>query len=187
VKIYGLNGMQQIEGYYLTLDYPFVDTPFTVGSKGIYGVQKDYTYGDVPLYAVARSDGTQTALARYEPGEQNPVYPRYYMDSLPQWCCNGETTIQVNVMAKRDYYPVAVDQDWVLIGNIPALISEAQSIYHDNIQEASSSVQSLKKHNDAILFLQGELDHYQGKEMPATELATFGTAKLSYRSIGSLI
>lgn len=187
LKIYGLDGSQQMEGFYLTLSYPFVDSTFTVGAKGIYGIQKDYTYGDVPLQAVDSVTGAVTALARYEPGETRPWYPRYYLDSLPQFCCTGSTTLQVNVMAKRDYYPVAVDSDWVLIGNIPALISEAQSIYHDGIQEAAASVMSLKKHNDAVLFLQGELDHQGGKENPATSVPLFGTADLRRQSIGSLI
>lgn len=187
LKIYGLDGSQQMEGFYLTLGYPFVDSTFTIGSKGIYGIQKDYTYGDVPLQAVDSVTGTVTALARFEPGETRPWYPRYYLDSLPQWCCTGDTTIQVNVLAKRDYYPVAVDTDWILIGNIPALISEAQSVYHDGIQEAAASVISAKKHNDAILFLQGELDHQFGKESPATSVLPFGTADLRKQNIGSLI
>lgn len=187
VKIYGLDGLQQTEGFKLTLQFPFVDSVVTIGTKGIYGVQKAYTNGDVPLQAVDSVTGAVTTLARYEPGETRPWYPRYYIDSLPQWCCTGSTTLQVNVMAKRDYYPVAVDSDWLLIGNIPALISEAQSIYHDGIQEAAASVMSLKKHNDAILFLQGELDQYYGKENPATSVPLFGTADLQRQSIGSLI
>lgn len=186
-KIYGLDGVQQIEGFYLTLATPFVDSTMTIGSKGIYGVQKPWTYGDVVLQAVDSVTGTVTALARYEPGETNPIYPRYYLDSLPQYCCNGTASIQVNAICKREYYPVNVDSDWVLIGNLPALISEAQAIYHDGIQEAAAAVMEQKKHNDAVLFLQGELDHYLGKEMPAVNVSLFGTAKLRNQSIGSLV
>lgn len=184
MKIYGLDGLQQIEGFYLTLDYPFVDSLELIGPLGIYGIQKDYTNGDVPLFAVDESTGIQTALARYEPGETAPMYPRYYLDSLPQYCCTNSSTLQVNAMAKRDYYPVAVDSDWILIGNLPALIAEGQSIYHDNIQDESSAKLSLKKHNDAVLLLQGELDHYLGKETPAVNVSLFGTAKPRYQAIG---
>lgn len=188
LKIYGLDpNNQQIEGFYITLDYPFVDSTETVGPLGIYGVQKDYTYGDVPIQAVETTTLAVTALARYEPGETRPWYPRYFLDSLPQYCCNGQTSIQINAMAKRDFYPVYVDTDWMLIGNIPALISEAQSIYHDGIQEAAAGVIQASKHADAIRFLFGELDHYQGKESPAVNVSIFGSAKTRYRSIGSLV
>lgn len=186
-KIYGLTNMQQMEGFYLTLDYPFVTSDAIVGPQGIYAIQKDYTYGDVPLTAVDVDTGVETQLSRFEPGETRPWYPRYYLDSLPQYCCNSTASIQVNAMAKRDYYPVAVDQDWLLIGNVPALISEAQAVYHDGIQEGAASVMSLKKHNNAILLLQGELDHYMGKESPAINVSLFGTAQLRNQSIGSLI
>ncbi len=185
MKIYSLSGMQQIEGTFLTLDYPFVDSGFTMTS--IYGVQKEVTFGDVPLFAVDVNTGIQTALARYEPSETYPNYPRYYLDSLPQFCCNGTPSIQINALGKRDFYPVVTDTDWLLIGNIPALIAEGQSIFYDGVHELASAQMSLKKHNDAILLLQGELDHYMGKEMPAVNVALFGTAKLRDQGIGTLI
>lgn len=187
LKIYSLEGLNQIEGFYLQLAYPFIDSVVTVGPKGIYGVQKDYTYADLQLDAVNANTGAITALSRYEPGEQRPWYPRYFLDSLPQYCCNGVPSIQINAMAKRDFYPVFVDQDWLLIGNIPAMISEAQAIYHDGIQETAAESMNAAKHNDAIRFLQGELDHMAGKEDAAVNVALFGTAKLRRQSIGSLV
>lgn len=182
-KIYGMDGLMQMEGQYLTLASPFVTSTWTVGTKGIYGIQKDYTYGDVVLKAVDTVTGVETTLSRYEPGDTNPAYPRYYLDALPQYCCSS-TTIQVNALAKLDYYPVAVESDWVLIGNIPALIAEAQSIYHDGIQEDAAFTLSMKKHAAAIMLLQGELDHMYGKVNPATNVALFGTAHPRYQSIG---
>lgn len=187
LKIYSLDGLNEIEGFYITLAYPFMDSVETVGPKGIYGVQKDYTYAELQVDAVNANTGEITQLSRYEPGEQRPNYPRYFLDSLPQFCCNGQPSIQINAIAKRDFYPVFVDQDWLLIGNIPAMISEAQAIYHDGIQEPAAQSMNSAKHRDAINFLQGELDHYAGKESAAVNVAIFGTAKLRRQSIGSLV
>lgn len=185
LKIYSLDGQNQIEGFYLDLVSPFVQSTQSVSS--IYGIQKDYTYGDIPLTAVDVSTAVETTLARFEPGDTNPQYPRYYLDSLPAYCCNGTTTIQVQALCKLDYRPVYVDQDWVLIGNIPALIDEAQAVYHDGIQDQTAAKISLTKHNNAVLKLMGELDHYMGKEMPAISVAVFGTAHLRNQGIGTLI
>lgn len=185
LKIYSLDGQSQIEGFYVDLASPFTQSTNVVTS--IYGIQKDYSYGDVVLTAVDTTTAVETTLARYEPGDTNPQFPRYYLDSLPQYCCNGTASIQVQTLCKLDYRPVYVDQDWVLIGNIPALIDEAQSIYHDGIQDSTAIKMSLTKHNNAVLKLQGELDHFTGKEMPAISVSLFGTAKLRNQSVGSLL
>lgn len=185
LKIYSQTAEAQVEGFTLTLEYPFVESEDIVTK--VYGVQKDWTYGDVPLTAVDASTAVETTLARYEPGETAPDYARYYLDSLPQFCCGvGTENMQVNALVKLDYRPVAIDQDWVLIGNIPALIDEAQAVYQSDIQTAEAMQLGMAKHESAIKRLKGELDHYLGKETPAVRVAIFGTASPWMAGIGTL-
>lgn len=191
LKFYSQDVDIQVEGFFLSLEFPFATSPFLVTGP-VYGVQKDVTYGDVILAAVDPTTGIETQLARYEPGETRPEYRRYRVRDLPGWCrmgaCSAPTQlIQVEVLAKRDYYPVAVDTDWLLIGNIEALVLECQSIRHSGMDTPIAKQESELEHTEAVRLLRGELDHYEGKEDVAVNVAPFGTAQLGRQRIGTMI
>lgn len=183
-KIYTLD-TDNTNGFFLTLDAPFATSSFLVSK--ITGVQKDETYGDVVLYAVDPTTGAETLLARYAPSETVASYRRYYLNGLPSNCCDGEDTTQVTVQAKLEFIPAWNDTDYLLIGNLPALIEECKSIRHSKMDAPEMKQLSIAEHKMAINHLNNELKHYMGTMQPAIVFAPFGTAVLRDRMIGSLV
>jgi hypothetical protein len=181
-KIRSLDNGYDIEGIYVTLASPFVD--MTTNLSKLEGIQKDITVADVLMYEVDSITGTQTLLSRYEPSERNPAYRRYFVNGVPSNCCDGKTTTQITGMAKMEFIPVVVDQDWLLIGNIPALKMECESIRYSEFDSVEAQRTSKSKHKEAILLLNQELVHYLGRTSPAVNFAPFGTAKLSRLNLG---
>lgn len=183
------NGID-VEGVYVRLQTPFVDTEFLFGantSSKITGLQKDITVGDVRVYEVDTVTGASVALSVLEPSEETTAYRRYFLNGLPANCCAGETTVQVTAMCKFAFVPVTVDQDWLVIGNIPALKRACESVRYAEIDSAEAQNMSRAKWQEAIRLLNRELDHHLGKHRPAINFAPFGNDRLEYQSIGSLI
>lgn len=170
------NGVD-VEGVYVRLASPFVDTEFTLGANTlskITGFQKDILVGDLRVYEVDTETGEQTLLSIFEPSETTPCYRRYYIGGLPSSCCPGQNTIQVTAVVKFAFVPVQVDEDWLLIGNIPALKRACESIRYGEIDNPQAQAMSKSKWKDAIKLLNGELDHHFGRNMPAINFAPFG-------------
>lgn len=188
--IYNLDGLNTVKGFYLDLaSAPTVST-FLVSE--IRSVQKDRTYGDVVVNMVNPDTGAESLLARYEPDEIAPGYRRYYVQGMPSTCCaNSSTapagTTQITVQAKLDFIPVYRDTDFLLIGNLPALLEQCRSIRHAKMDDATMKQLSVIEHNNAIKHLNDELKHYTGTMQPAISFAPFGTAGLERRMIGKLI
>lgn len=179
------NGID-IEGEYVVLLSPFADTVNRFST--ITGVQKDITSNDVLLYQVDTVTGTQVLLSRYEASETNPSYRRYFINGLSTInCCDGLPTAQVTAMAKLDFVPVAIDQDWLLIGNIPALKLECEAVRYAEFDNPQSQAMAERKHKQAIKLLNEELNHYMGRTSPIVNFAPFGTAKLINANVGTLI
>ena len=187
--IYTQDGAQSVNGFYMPLLSPSYTTPFIVTSIG--GVAKDATYGDVLLYQVDATTGAQVLLARYGPDEVRPSYRRYYLNKLPWSCCDVQVlsnpctappgpppTVQITAMAKLEFIPANRLTDWIVIGNIPALIEECKSIRYADMDSEKAPAMEEKCHKRAIQLLNQELVHYLGKEMPAINLAPWGTARL---------
>lgn len=128
------------------------------------GVQKPITNGTVRLYEYDTTLTTQRAIAIYEPDETNPSYRKMFITGLDgSSCanCSGDDadTHQVTVMAKLEFIPARQDTDWLLIGNLPALKDEIQSIlkYENNLAEEGAFW-----HAKAIGTLRSETRHYLG-------------------------
>lgn len=125
-------------------------------------VQKPETNGPVRLYEYDTTLLTQRDIAVYDPDETNPAYRRVEIRGLPTSGCCGEgdcEEVKVTVMAKLEFIPVARDSDWLLIGNLPALKDELQSVmkYENNLAEEGAFW-----HLKAIDGLRKELRHYVG-------------------------
>jgi hypothetical protein len=182
--VYSQDGANSVNGFYLTLDQPFTTSDFIV--TGIGSIQKDATYGDVLLYQVDATTGEQVLLSRYAPDELNPGYRRYFINRLP--CAGGTTgTVPITAMAKLEFIPANRDTDFLIIGNIPALIEECKAIRYSDMDVPNAMALESKAHGKAIKYLNQELGHYLGKLQPAVNVAPWGTAKLEDQMIGRLM
>lgn len=177
------NGID-ILGEYITLRAPFVDCEFNITE--ITGIQKELTVSDVRMYQVDSVTAEMVLLSLLEPGETVSCYRRYFINGLPQGCCPNSTTIQVTAMAKLDFVPIAVDQDYLLIGNIPALKAACESVRYGEVDNPAAFQMSAAKWNDAIRILNQELVHYLGRTRPAINVSTAADG-LRAQGVGTLV
>lgn len=156
------NGTDNFQGEFLTLAQPFVEGSEELSE--LTGIQKDITTGQVQIYQVDTNTQEQSLLVIMEASEEVASYSRVYLNGLPCGCCNSRGMTQVQTMAKLDFVPVKVTTDYLLIGNIPALIEEAQSMRYDGMDTPRAKQMADKHHAAALRWLGGELDHYVGKQ-----------------------
>lgn len=196
--IYTQDGNPSVNGFYLTLAAPFTTSAFIVTAFS--GIAKDATYGDVLLYQVDATTGAQVLLSRYAPDEITPAYRRFFINKLPcscnvvqvpqSPCVTGATTpgvVQITALCKLEFIPANRDTDFLIIGNIPALIEECKAIRYSDMDEPNSVQLEAKAHAKAIKYLNDELRHYMGELSPAVNLKPFGTATLRRQRIGSML
>lgn len=187
--VYTQDSVNQITGEYVTLTTPFSSSVNTYSR--LLGLQKDVTSGPVQIMSVDPSTGIQTLILTMEPSEQVARYRRYYFDSLPCVCpsilgCTTPQLIPIRAIVKLDLIPATVDQDYLLIQSLEALIEEAQSARFATIDGMEAKVESQRCHKAAVKFLNGQLTHYVGKNNPAIEFSPFGSAKLERVRIGMI-
>lgn len=174
------NGID-VQGIYVTLQTPFVDTDFTMGGNSLSkltGIQKDITVSDVRLFQVNTATAEQTALSVFEPSEQVPWYRRYRLAGLPGNCCPGATTVQVSAIAKLDFIPVSVDQDYLLISNLPALKAACESIRYSEMDSPQAQQMAASKWKQAIRRLNNELASHVGRNTITVNFAPFGNDRM---------
>jgi hypothetical protein len=182
--IYSQDLGNRVTGMFVDLESPFATTPITFNT--LTGIQKDVTAGQVSIYQVDASTGAEVLLLTMEPGETTASYRRYYLDSLPSHCCANDTTIQVKAIAKLELIPVRVDTDYCLIQNKEAIIEEAQAVRYSEVDTAGAKQLAQEKHMQAVRLLNGELNHYVGKNSVAIKFSPFGTADLNRVNIGMI-
>lgn len=185
--IYSQAGNNQVMGIYVTLRAPFVSAP--VQFNTITGIQKDMTSGNVQIFQTDPRTGVQTLLLTMEPSEMTSGYRRYLFDPLPRNCCPTQTNpgwITVNAIVKLELIPVQVDQDYLLIQNLEAMIEEAKSSRYSDVDNKNSKAMAAEAHIQAIRLLNGELAHYLGISEPAVSFAPFGSARLSKIRVGTM-
>lgn len=188
--ITSLDGSVLVQGIYLNVVSPFVDTPFNLNSLS--GIQKDPTNGPIQFWDVNPATAVETLILTMDPGEMVAGYPRYYLQGLPLSCCpvtvvGGQPTVQVMALVKLNLVPVVVASDYLLIQCLEAVIAECQSLRYSTIDMPSSKQMAAAAHKDAIRLLNGELTHYYGTDKPALSFLPFGSARLERQGIGCLI
>lgn len=185
--VYTQDYTTRVKGQFIPLDVPFADAPQQWSR--ITAVQKDVTSGVVEMWEVNPDTGEETLLLTMDPTETTAWYRRYYFDQLPCNCCGTcpEADIRVTAIAKLDLIPVRSDTDYLLIQNEEAIIEECQSVRLSEIDQANSKAMAAERHIQAIRLLNGELNHYIGKESVAVNFAPFGTAHLERARVGRLI
>lgn len=186
------NVATQIEGTFLTLVTPSAQTPMTLSQ--INGIQKDVTVGVVRYYQHDPTTGDEILLLTMQPSETTAMYRRYYLNQLPRGCCcvpgaNDDSLVQVTAIAKLELIPVVSDTDYTLIQNQEAITEECQSVRYSEMDNPGAKQMAAERHIQAIKLLNGELNHYVGKNDVAVQFYPFGTARLnrSYRKTGRLI
>lgn len=142
-----INGAWQ-RGYTLTLQSPYVQTPFLV--KNIYSVVRQATQANVLMYEFDTASATLRDLALYEPTETNPQYRRYKINN---WCagasgCEDDDGVQwrtVEALVKMEFIPVVNDEDFLAIDDFDALKMAIQSIrLEDANQDEAAEVKMVK-------------------------------------------
>jgi hypothetical protein len=194
IPIHSQDGLNQVQGNFLTLQSPFVQSP-TPMLPPLTGIQKDVTVGQVTFFAVDPISGNSIYLLTMQPAETTAWYRRYVLTPTPAFCCNvacnsnqgPPNMVQVTAIVKLELLPVAVDTDYLLIQNIEAVLEEACAVRYSEMDTVSSKQLEAQKHKAAIGLLNGELTHYLGKDEPAVNFAPFGDARLFRRRIGSML
>lgn len=131
VWIRTLDGTTYIDGEKIPISTT-VQTSVNIFSR-VTGVIKPPTNGNIKLYDYDPVGLTQVLIGDYEPDEEIPNYRRSLIPSLPAGPfeqCDGTTSdrVKITIMAKLKYIPAVNDNDFLLIGNIPALKDMVQSI-----------------------------------------------------------
>lgn len=186
--IYQQNGLAGVDGAMLAFASPFVTTAFIVTKFS--SIVKDQTYGDIVVKQVDATSGTEVLLARIGPDETIPQYRRYLFSGLPCGCCtcpNNSSQVQVTAMCKVEFAPVKRPTDVLLIGNLPALKAEMESIRLGEQDSGRAQQLAALKHQQAIQFLNNELRNYTGGDNPAINVSLFGSARLEAAGIGTLV
>lgn len=179
----------QVQGQFVNLAPTPAQTPQTF--LQINGIQKDVTYGIVRIYQHDPVTADEVLLLTMQPGEQTAMYRRYYLNDLPRGCCPGPSSsdaseVQVTAIAKLDLIPVVSDTDYLLITDLEAIINECQSIRMSEMDNPTSQQMAIKFHRDAVASLNGQLNHFIGKDQIAVGFNPFGSAQLRRQKIGRL-
>jgi hypothetical protein len=185
--IYSTDVTNQVTGIFVPFTMPEpAQTPMTFSSLN--GIQKDVTYGIVRIYQHDPTTGDETLLLTMQPGEQTASYRRYYLQSLPCNCCGSDTlgVVPVTAIAKMDLIPVVSDTDYCLIQCKEAIIEECASIRYGQMDSPTAKQMSMERHKFAVTLLNGELNHFLGKNQVAVNFAPFGSAHLRRQLIGRL-
>ena len=190
-QIYSTDGTNQVIGFYLSLANSPASSAFIVTNIG--GIQKDVTFGDVLLYQVDATTGAQVLLSRFAASETIPAYRRYYINRLPCGCwanaraqspcitpANPTTGVAVTAMVRLESLPLVYDTDFLVIGNVNALIEECKAQRYGDMDAEKAPTMEAKCHANAIKILNQEMNKYLGRQQPAVNFAPFGTARLSY-------
>lgn len=161
-------------GEWVTLTTPFV---LSVNQfSALTGIQKESTMDRVTFYMVDPITSAETLLSTMEPTETVASYRRYFLNGLPNNCCNTAAgLVQVTAQVKFDYQPVVNDSDWLTIQSIPALIEECKSNRYGRIDTAEAGKLEAKCHGRALAILNGQLDHFLGKIQTAVRVPLFGS------------
>lgn len=147
-KVFTGTGASRIEGENVAM--PTVSgtstTSSTVWDDGdsVYGIVKPTTNGVLLVYHVASVGGTETLIARYDPGEVNPNYRRYM---VPGACI---TDGQVVALCKIAFVPVVVDNDQITPGNLIALEIALMAVNFRRKAEMDKATQYLQMAIDEL-------------------------------------
>ena len=130
------------------------------------GAIKPQTNGVVRLYELNVALATQRPIAYYEWDEETPLYRRSFIPGISESTCDDDGDADdccdvpaVEVIAKLDHIPVRNGDDYLIIGNIPALKEMCQALkhYEDNAVKLGQLAEAR-----AVQLMKNEARHYEG-------------------------
>lgn len=185
--IRSLDGSSYVDGFYITLDAPFVDSTFDI--RSVTHFQKEVTKFNVLVYEIA-TDDTQRLLGSYEPSETVAEYRRYFMTHFNghSGCsCSSCSSKTIHAIAKLNFIPVELDTDYLYIDNIPALKEMCQAIRFGEMDSPQAIAQAKIHERNAIKELQHEQQTYWDNDTISIGMRVHGTADLRNKKIGRLM
>ena len=154
-----------IDGEYMSISTT-VQTSVNIFST-VTGVIKPVTNGPVRLsYYLA--PGPAVPIGYYEATETIPEYRKTLIPGLANvadyTCPNDTTTIIqkriIQTVVKLDHIDVVTDNDFLVIGNVPALKMACKAVQFENQENQEKAVGYWAQARDLLL---KELTHYQGE------------------------
>jgi hypothetical protein len=119
---------------------------------------KPETDGPVRLYEYDSTDSSQSLIGTYQWNETVPMYRRSYVGGI----CDPTVTTAINVVAKREFIPVADDNDILMVGNLPALKAMCLAILQEDKNDLPSAMVNEQR---AYRIMDDEAKHYLGPGM----------------------
>lgn len=131
----------------------------------ITGIIKPVTKGNVLLHVANSDQSTIEYIGQYAPKDTAPFYRQYSVPDLRQiLTAEAGTALRCRTIVARcrkRYVPVTDDNDWLLIGNLPALKKMVQAVYFSEAQNyelyavyKAQAVEILQKEAKAYVGLQ---------------------------------
>lgn len=146
-----------VNGVFLDIDFGVAFTVTTQEFGDLKAVVKPETNGYVRITAWNGTD--EVELSDYAPPETNPSYRKYYLPTL--YRANADATVRVlRARCRKRYFPVAEDDDELIISNLPALECMMMAQWR---REAGNLDEYAKLKLTAIDLLQKEALAYMGK------------------------
>lgn len=184
LPIFSQDGLNPVDGFYLTFDTPFETSTMIVTDFN--DLLKDATFGEVIVKQVDATTGVEKTLSRLLPDERTAAYRKYFIQNFPKPTAPA-TTRQVNAIAKLEYIPLVRGTDFLLIGNVPALKEAIASVRYGEMDSPTAQAMSLLKMKNAIKILNDELRHTQGEQNPALTFPVAGLDNLACQRIGTMV
>jgi hypothetical protein len=182
-------GTEWVEGEYVTLASPFVDTVNIFKGPKLTGVQKPVTNERVRAYSVNASTSAETLIATWEPSEEFPQYRRTFLNNLPKCQSNEDKcsasdgceteaedcgNIVLNCIVRLQFVPLVVDSDWLIIECFEAMKMMMKSITTENKEEYD---QAEIERGKAFRSIRNELEAYQPRYRAVVTSLPEGTAR----------
>ena len=166
------SGSSWVDGEYVTLASPFVDTVNTWYADGITGIQKDITDQPVTMFdvlpAVGSGEETTTEMATLEPDESYPRYKRSKIlnfDSVVREVGGGWGAFIVECIVKRGHIPIRVPTDYLVLQNLAAIKSACMAIKREEDEGPGAGEEQMAA---ARRLLSGELRNVLGRKTHIT-------------------
>lgn len=153
----------QVSGTWIDGERVAISTTPTLSTKyytRLVRVIKPVTNGHVRLYEYNTTTSANVqALAVYEPDETLPEYRKSYIPSLGTETSGDCQNSKVEVAAKLRYIPVSGDNDFIMLGNLRALVEMTRALrkYESDLINEAQAYEAT-----AVRYLEEELRSHQG-------------------------
>lgn len=146
--------------------------------------KKTRTNGTVRIFSLNTEDLTEILLAEMQYDETVSNYRRSRItnwDRVRRSCCGCDDRVTVTAIVKLAYAPVAQDEDWLLIGNMPAMLMamQAEQKFARNLGSEGEGYL-----NAAVRELNKEMRATYGRDKVSIGFYAHGSAKPEYSGIG---